>query len=129
MIRRTVAAAVTIGAMFLVYPGFTYAQVASSKSVADVKQSDKTLFDHATKAMQQSQYGAARALLETLINRHPDSDLVRRAKLSIANGWYQEGSFKQAELEYRDLITFFPSRPEVAEAQLKIEAIHKRTGI
>jgi outer membrane protein assembly factor BamD len=80
-------------------------------------------------AMQQSEYTAARTLLETLIKAHPDSDYVPRAKLSIADAWYAEGSFKEAEMEYRDFITFFPNRPELAEARLKIEAIHKKAGI
>jgi outer membrane protein assembly factor BamD len=52
---------------------------------------------------------------------------VPRAKLSIAGAWYAEGAFKQAEVEYRDFITFFPNRPEVAQAQLKIDSIHKKT--
>jgi outer membrane protein assembly factor BamD len=72
---------------------------------------------------------AARTLLETLINNRPDSDYVPRAKLSVADAWYAQGSFKQAEVEYRDFITFFPNRPEVAEAQLRIEAIHKKVKI
>jgi beta-lactamase regulating signal transducer with metallopeptidase domain/TolA-binding protein len=94
-----------------------------------VKQSDNVLFDDAMKARQQSEYAAARTLLETLINSHPDSDYVPRAKLSVADACYAQGALRQAEVEYRDFITFFPNRPEVAEAQLKIEAIHKKAGI
>jgi beta-lactamase regulating signal transducer with metallopeptidase domain len=94
-----------------------------------VKQSDNVLFDRAVKAMQQSEYAAARTLLETLINSHPDSDYVPRAKLSVADASYAQGNFRQAEVEYRDFITFFSNRPEVAEAQLKIEAIHRKAGI
>jgi beta-lactamase regulating signal transducer with metallopeptidase domain len=93
-----------------------------------VKQSDNVLFDRAMKAMEQSEYAAARTLLETLINSHPDPDYVPRAKLSIADAWYAEGAFKQAELEYQDFITFFSNRPEVAQAQLKIDSIHNKTG-
>ena len=65
-------------------------------------------------------------MLENLINTCPDPDDVPRAKLAIADAWYAQGTFKQAEVEYRDFITFFPNRPEVAQAQLKIEAIHKK---
>ena len=124
--RRTLAAAVTIAALFLGCIGFCHAQGNSAKADIGGRQSDKVLFDRAMKAMQQSEYTAARTLLETLINSHPDSDYVPQAKLSIADAWYAQGSFKQAEVEYRDFITFFPSRPEVAEAQRKIEAIHKK---
>jgi len=87
------------------------------------------LFDRAMKAMQQAEYAAERAVLENLINTYPDSDYVPRAKLAIADAWYAQGTFKQAEVEYRDFITFFPNRPEVAQAQLKIEAIHKKARI
>jgi outer membrane protein assembly factor BamD len=128
MIRRTIAAAITImGALFSLCLGFSQTQqVGSLKSDVGVRQPDKVLFDRATRAMQQSEYAIARTVLETLINKHPDSDYVPRAKLSIADAWYAEGTFKQAEAEYRDFVTFFPNRPEVAEARLKIEAIHKR---
>lgn len=130
MIRRTIAATVTMGALFSVCLGFSHAQqLGSSKTDVGVRQPDKVLFDRAARAMRQSEYATARTLLETLINTHPDSDYVPRAKLSIADAWYAEGTFKQAEAEYQDFITFFPNRPEVAEARLKIEAIHKRARI
>jgi outer membrane protein assembly factor BamD len=51
------------------------------------------------------------------------------AKLSIADSLYAEGTFKQAEAEYRDFVTFSPDRPEVAEAQQKIEAIREKARI
>ena len=66
-------------------------------------------------------------LLETLISSHPDSDYVPRAKLSIGDAWYAEGNFKRAEVEYRDFITFFPNRPEVAQAKFKIKSIQEKT--
>lgn len=84
---------------------------------------DQALFHRATIAMQHSQYADARSLMETLITRHPDSDYVPKAKIGIANAWFAEGAYQKAELEYRDFITFFPNRPEVAEAHAKIHAI------
>ena len=118
-IRRTMAAAVTTGVLFTVFLALSFAQVATP----NVQQSDKVLFGRAKTAMQKSEYVAARTLLETLIKSHPDSDYVPRAKLSIADAWYAEGAFNQAEMEYRDFITFFPDRPEAAQAQLKIDSI------
>ena len=118
-IRRTMATAVTTGVLFTVFLALSFAQVATP----NVQQSDKVLFGRAKTAMQKSEYVAARTLLETLIKSHPDSDYVPRAKLSIADAWYAEGAFNQAEMEYRDFITFFPDRPEAAQAQLKIDSI------
>lgn len=130
MIRRVIAAAVTIGALFSLCVSFSHAQqLQNPKTELGISQPDKVLFGCATRAMRQSDFALTRTLLQTLINEHPDSDYVPPAKLSIADAWYAQGALKQAEAEYRDFITFFPNRPEVAAAQLKIEAIHKRARI
>jgi len=93
------------------------------------KQPDKVLFDRAMDAMKQRKYDVARITLQTLINTYPDSEFVARAKLSVGESWYQEGTtaaLAQAETEFRDFITFFPNMPEASEAQLKIADIHFR---
>lgn len=93
------------------------------------KQPDKILYDRAMDAMKQRKYDVARITLQTLINTYPDSEFVARAKLTIGESWYQEGStasLAQAETEFRDFITFFPNMAEAAEAQLKIADIHYR---
>ena len=91
------------------------------------KQPDKVLFDRAMDAMKHNRFDVARMTLQTLINTYPDSEYIARAKLAVGDSWYAEGgttSLTQAELEYKDFITFFPNMPEAAEAQLKIANIH-----
>jgi outer membrane protein assembly factor BamD len=93
------------------------------------KQPDKVLFDRAMEAMKEHKYDVARITLQTLINTYPDSEFVARAKLTVGESWYQEGTtagLAQAETEFRDFITFFPNMAEAAEAQLKIADIHYR---
>ncbi|MGE5207550.1 MAG: outer membrane protein assembly factor BamD [Chlamydiota bacterium] len=97
--------------------------------LADVgsKQPDKVLFDRAMDAMKHNKFDVARLSLQTLINTYPDSEYVARAKLAVGDSWYAEGgtaSLQQAEIEYKDFITFFPNMPEAAEAQMKIANIH-----
>jgi outer membrane protein assembly factor BamD (BamD/ComL family) len=123
MTRRIIAAAVMSGALFCISVGPANAQRASQN--ANVDHSDRMLFEKAQRAIKESNYAEARRLLETLIDTHPESDYVPRAKISIADSFYSEHRFRQAELEYRDFITFFPNRPEVAEAQRRIRAIDK----
>src|SRR5438067_9437245 len=80
-------------------------------------------------AMKKGKYDVARITLQTLINTYPDSEFVARAKLSVGDSWYAEGgtaALQQAEIEYKDFITFFPNMPEAAEAQLKVANIHYR---
>ena len=91
------------------------------------KQPDKVLFDRAMDAMKHNKFDVARLSLQTLINTYPDSEFVARAKLAVGDSWYAEGgtaSLQQAEIEYKDFITFFPNMPEAAEAQMKIANIH-----
>jgi len=77
--------------------------------------------------MKHNRFDVARLTLETMINTYPDSEYIARAKLAVADSWYAEGgstSLSQAEIQYKDFITFFPNMPEAAEAQLKIANIH-----
>jgi len=93
----------------------------------DSKQPDKVLFDRAMDAMKHGKYDVARITLQTLINTYPDSEFIARAKLAVGDSWYAEGStaaYQQAEVEYKDFITFFTNLPEAAEAQLKIANMH-----
>jgi outer membrane protein assembly factor BamD len=103
--------------------GFAGAQVSTPKTSTD--QYDVILFEKAQQALRKSKFVEARTLLNAIIDNHPNSDYVPRAKLSIADSWYSEHAFKQAEAEYRDFVTFFPNRPEVAEAHRRISSIHK----
>jgi outer membrane protein assembly factor BamD len=111
---------------------FTVACTTNKKAtnpLADVssKQPDKVLFDRAMDALKHNRYDLARLTLQTLINTYPDSEYIARAKLAVADSWYDEGgstALAQAEIEYKDFITFFPNMPEAAEAQLKIANIH-----
>src|SRR5687768_2865946 len=95
----------------------------------DSKQPDKVLFDRAMESMRKGKFEISRTILQTLINTYPDSEYIARAKLAVGDSWYAEGGstgLAQAEIEYKDFITFFPNLPEAAEAQLKVANIHYR---
>src|SRR6266481_8887427 len=127
--RRIITSLVFTGVLLLAAAGCRHAKVTNPIANVDSKQPDKTLFDRAMKEMKGAKFIVARTLLETLINTYPDSEYVARAKLSIGDSWMAEGgtaAFQQAEAEYKDFITFFPTLPEAAEAQLKIANIHYR---
>src|SRR5258708_11274452 len=127
--RRIITSLVLTSALLLAASGCRHAKVTIRTANVDSKQPDKTLFDRAMKEMKGAKFIVARKLLETLINTYPDSEYVARAKLSVCDSWLAEGgtaAFQQAEAECKDFITFFPTLPEAAEAQLKIASIHYR---
>ena len=63
--------------------GFADAQVSTPKASSD--QYDVVLFEQAQHALGKSNFAGARTLLNALIDNHPNSDFVPRAKLSVAD--------------------------------------------
>jgi outer membrane protein assembly factor BamD len=126
MSRRIPVIAIMLAVIFFA-AACTNKKVSNPIANIDSKQPDKVLFDRAMDALKHNRFDVARLTLQTLINTYPDSEYIARAKLAIADSWYAEGgsaSQAQAEIEYKDFITFFPNMPEAAEAQLKIANIH-----
>ncbi len=92
-------------------------------------QPDKVLYQKAIHEVAHSRYEVGRLTLQTLINTYPDSEFLSKAKLAIADSYYAEGGvsgFTQAESEYKDFITFFPTAPEAPEAQYRVGMSHFR---
>jgi len=117
--HRLVVSAFIACALFPMVVGGTQAQLSIDN--------DKALLEKGMSAMKSSDFVQARSLMESLISRYPDSQLVPLAKFSIADAWYEEGNYKKAETEYRDFVIFFPNRPEVAEARMRIENIRTKS--
>ncbi len=118
--RRLAISAILICAFWTLAAGASRTQTA-------IEQQDKLLYEHANKALKNSEYASARRLMEDVITGYPDSKYIAPAKLAIADAWYREGNYKQAETEYRDFVTFFPNRPEAAEARMRIESIRTKS--
>jgi len=92
-------------------------------------QPDKILFEKASNEIAHGRYDVGRLTLQTLINTYPDSEYLAKAKLAIADSYYEEGGvsgYTQSEAEYRDFITFFPTAAEAPEAQYRIGMAHFR---
>jgi outer membrane protein assembly factor BamD len=92
-------------------------------------QPDKILYERATNEIAHARYDVGRLTLQTLINTYPDSEYLAKAKLAIADSYYNEGGVSgltQSEAEYRDFITFFPTAPEAPRAQFRVGMAHFR---
>jgi outer membrane protein assembly factor BamD len=111
-------------------PGCIFHRGASQLDTIDPgDQPDKILYERALNEIAHGRYDVGRLTLQTLINTYPDSEFLSKAKLSIADSYYNEGGVSgltQAEAEYKDFITFFPTAPEAPEAQYKAGLAHFR---
>jgi outer membrane protein assembly factor BamD len=98
-------------------------------NIAPGDQPDKVLYEKAKSEIDHGRYDVGRLTLQTLINTYPDSELLSRAKLLTADSYYKEGGVSgltQAEAEYNDFITFFPTAPEAPEAKYRAGMSHFR---
>ncbi len=126
MLRRTLGVTLLL-LLALMWAGCSRNKAQNPLADVDTKQPDKVLFDRAMASLQKKRYDQSRLVLQILINTYPDSEYVARAKLTVGDTWYEEGgsaALAQAEIEYKDFITFFPNMPEAAEAQMKVGDIH-----
>jgi outer membrane protein assembly factor BamD len=101
----------------------------AATSVNPGDQPDKVLYEKAKAEIDKGRYDVGRLTLQTLINTYPDSEYLSKAKLAIADSYYKEGGVSgltQAEAEYKDFITFFPTAPEAPEAQYRAGMAHHR---
>ncbi len=101
-------------------------------TLPDLSQSaepDKILYERALADLKKGRHEIGRLTLQTLINTYPDSEYLAKAKLAIADSFYDEGttgSLTQAVAEYKDFRTFFEFLDEAAYAQYRIGMAHFR---
>ena len=113
----------------LALPGCALIHRRGEEPLTPGSQPDKVLYEKATREIDRSRFDVGRLTLQTLINTYPDSEYLSRAKLAIADSYYSEGGVSgltQAEAEYKDFITFFPTAPEAPEAQFRAGMSHFR---
>lgn len=88
---------------------------------------DKILYEKGLKDVGKGRYEVARLTLQTLLNTYPDSDYKEKAKLAIADSFFKQGGTSgliQAEAEYKDFRTFFPTSEDADDAQMRIALTH-----
>lgn len=101
--------------------------VATNPSDTDLDEPDRVLFERAMNDLERHKLTVARLTLQTLINTYPDSEYLPQAKYKLAESFYREGSTSmlgQAEAEFKDYITFFPTSDLADDAQLMVAMTH-----
>ena len=120
---------VLVAVALITLPGCLFRRHREEVALNPGDQPDKILYEKATREIQRSRFDVGRLTLQTLINTYPDSEYLSKAKLAIADSYYNEGGVSgltQAEAEYKDFITFFPTAPEAPEAQFRAGMAHYR---
>jgi outer membrane protein assembly factor BamD len=90
---------------------------------------DRDLYETAMQMMEKSRYTAAQIQLNVLMSTYPDSEFAPQAKYAFAESKYREGggsNLTEAELHFKDFITFFPTSELADDAQLMVAMTHVR---
>ncbi|MGH9350659.1 MAG: outer membrane protein assembly factor BamD [Terriglobia bacterium] len=121
--RSVLACAILLASVALL-PGclFSHRHHEAGLPVAPGEQPDKILLDKSLNEFKHGRYQAGRLLLQALLNTYPDSEYLSQSKLAIADSYYKEGGISgltEAEAEYKDFITFFPTAPEAPMAEYR----------
>lgn len=101
----------------------------NAPSASNLEEPDRILFERAMHDLDRNKFIVSRLSLQTLINTYPDSEFLPQAKYALAESFYRENSnssMNQAEAEFKDYITFFPTSDLADDAQLKIALTHVR---
>lgn len=127
--KRSLYKPLLILILLMTLPGCIFRRHREEVDLNPGDQPDKILYEKATREIQRSRFEVGRLTLQTLINTYPDSEYISKAKLAIADSYYNQGrtsGLTQAEAEYKDFITFFPTAPEAPEAQFRAGMAHYR---
>jgi len=104
-------------------------KVSTNAPASEIYEPDRVLFDRAMRDLKKNKFTVGRLTLQTLINTYPDSEFLPRAKYAMAESFFKENSsssLSQAENEFKDYITFFPTSDLADDAQMKIAMTHVR---
>jgi outer membrane protein assembly factor BamD len=104
-------------------------KVSTNAPTSEIYEPDRVLFDKAMRDLNKNKFTVGRLTLQTLINTYPDSEYLPRAKYAMAESFFKENSSSalgQAENEFKDYITFFPTSDLADDAQMKIAMTHVR---
>jgi len=115
--------------LFSLLTGCGGKKVASDAPGSNLDEPDRVLYNRAMRDLEKNKFTVARLTLQTLINTYPDSEFLPQAKYALAESFYRESSssaMNQAEAEFKDYITFFPTSDLAPDAQLKVALTHLR---
>ncbi len=112
---------------FLVLPLFLLLlscgkKVVTNAPASNLEEPDRVLFERAMHDLERNKFIVSRLSLQTLINTYPDSEFLPQAKYALAESFYRESSnssMNQAEAEFKDYITFFPTSDLADDAMIE----------
>ncbi|MCD6326927.1 outer membrane protein assembly factor BamD [bacterium] len=71
-------------------------------------------------------FNEAQELLNELLDRYPESKLANATQMALAELYFDDEEYEEAEAEYTIYLRFYPSAPDVEKAQYRLLLTHQR---
>ncbi|MBN2208668.1 MAG: outer membrane protein assembly factor BamD [Candidatus Coatesbacteria bacterium] len=65
-------------------------------------------------------------LLNQLLDSYPESSHAKEAQMTLADLWFDDEKYEEAEAEYTAFLRFYPSSAEAEKAQFRLLLTHER---
>jgi len=78
------------------------------------------LYSRGERELSRQRYEEARTAFRQIVERHPDSSRVPRARFLIGEASYREGEFEKAIKEFETFLAFYPRHPIADLAQYRL---------
>lgn len=88
---------------------------------------DRFLFERGQEALQKKRWLTAREYFRQIVDGYPQSTYRAEAKLNVGESFLGEdspASYVQAETEFREFLTFYPTHPKADVAQFRLGMVH-----
>lgn len=82
------------------------------------------LYEEGERELLKARYDAARDLLRKIVERHPDSDLVPRARFLLGETYYREQDYERAIREFEAFMTLYPGHLIADLVQYRLARSH-----
>lgn len=82
--------------------------------------SKEELMNQAKSEKMRGKHSAAREKFQRVFEESTDNELRAKALMEVADSYYQEQEFTQAEFNYKRFLEHFPAHPEAVKAQYRL---------
>jgi outer membrane protein assembly factor BamD len=88
-------------------------------SKKDIKETAQDYYIFGTKVYEKGDYEEAQKAFQKILNEYPDSNLRKKALLSLADSEYKNAEYDLARFHYLKFVELYPSDPEAELALFK----------
>jgi len=105
--------------------------IGKNKSQEETENNPQKLYKEGESALFKKNYKQAEESFKRIIESNPEEELVKSARLGLAEAYYKNGDYEEAAAVYQDYLKLHPLSPNSDYVQFKLAMLlqaHASTG-